>query len=179
MGYLSAGTTLDLGSGTVLVIDYLGKCVRETITGGTVTIGTDQSTVANGHLVRKRLDCEGGDLQVAANQSDQGAVAEYRVVGDAPKLTLRSTAPLVVAEASGSLLIERVDQPEPAMDAVTVPEPPGAGPVHETIDFAAIRHQLTPGGIYRITLGQRSLVFRVDPMAAGADAPVLSRLLPI
>jgi hypothetical protein len=33
------------------------SCVRETITGGTVTIGTDQSEVKAGKVTRTKLDC--------------------------------------------------------------------------------------------------------------------------
>jgi hypothetical protein len=179
MGYLSAGTTVELGTSTTLVIDYLSKCVRETITGGTVTIGADQSAVANGHVSRKRMDCEGGDLQVAADVSDQGAVTEYRLVGDTPTLTIHSTAPLVLARTAGSLVIERIDKAEPEDSPIAVQAAPNGDPVRVTIDFALERHELAPGGIYRITLGTRKLVFRVDPAAAGAAAPLLARLLPI
>jgi hypothetical protein len=174
LGYLTAGTTLDLGSGTILVLDYLSQCVRETITGGHVTIGTDQSQMTGGHLSRRRLDCDGGDLEVAASLSEQGAVAEYRGIGDAPSLVLRSTAPMILPNGPGDLLIERLDGAEPPIHLTVAP---GSG--RALLDLAARGWMLTQGGTYRATLGKHSLVFSVDAAAVGADAPLLARMLPL
>jgi hypothetical protein len=174
LGYLAAGATLDLGSGTVLVLDYLSQCVRETITGGHVTIGADQSQMTGGHLSRRRLDCDGGDLEVAASLSEQGAVAEYRGIGDAPSLVLRSTAPMILPNAAGQLVIERLDHAEAP---IRLSVAPGGG--RTLLDLAAQARMLTKGATYRATLGKHSLVFSVDPAAGGTGAPLLARMLPL
>src|SRR5262249_31010959 len=46
MDYLASGQVLRLRPGETIVIDYLRSCQRETIAGGNVTIGADQSLVA-------------------------------------------------------------------------------------------------------------------------------------
>src|SRR5580700_11021164 len=68
MDYLSAGKILKLGSTDKLVIDYLRSCVRETITGGVVTIGADESRVVGGSVKREKVQCDGGKLRLTTDQ---------------------------------------------------------------------------------------------------------------
>ena len=177
LDYLRAGSTIMLGAGDVLVLDYLSKCVRETIAGGRVTIGADRSTVANGSVKRSRIDCDGGDLQIAANQSE-GAIVAYRAIGDVPALKLGSTTPVILAAAAGELRIDRIDQPARAI-VLTVPDTLKGSPPHAMVDLAKTDHALAPGGIYRATLGDRKIVFQVAANAGGADAPIILRVLPL
>jgi hypothetical protein len=60
MEYLDAGQTIRLGPGDTLVLTYLHSCIQETITGGVVTIGIDQSDVQTGKVTRTKLDCSEG-----------------------------------------------------------------------------------------------------------------------
>jgi hypothetical protein len=39
------------------MLSYLHSCIRETITGGVVTVGIDQSEVQAGKVTRTKLDC--------------------------------------------------------------------------------------------------------------------------
>jgi hypothetical protein len=57
MEYLDAGQIVRLGPDDTIVLNYLHSCIRETITGGTVTVGIDQSEVQAGKVTRTRLDC--------------------------------------------------------------------------------------------------------------------------
>jgi hypothetical protein len=57
MDYLDTGQTIRLGPRETIVLSYLNSCVRETITGGTVTIGTEQSEVQAGNVTRSKLEC--------------------------------------------------------------------------------------------------------------------------
>ena len=59
MGYVETGQTIRLGPHDTIVLSYLHSCVRETITGGSVTIGVDQSEVKAGEVQRTRLNCDG------------------------------------------------------------------------------------------------------------------------
>ena len=45
MDYVETGKTIELGARGGIVLSYLNSCVRETINGGTVKVGTDQSDV--------------------------------------------------------------------------------------------------------------------------------------
>src|ERR1700720_3007302 len=59
--YVETGKTFRLGAQDTMVLSYLDSCLRETITGGTVTIGIDHSEVQGGEVTRTKLDC-GSDL---------------------------------------------------------------------------------------------------------------------
>src|SRR5262249_19207601 len=50
MDYVAAGKVIKLGAHDTIVLGYLKSCWRETITAGTVTIGTEQSEVQNGRV---------------------------------------------------------------------------------------------------------------------------------
>jgi hypothetical protein len=52
MDYVAAGKQIRLGNQDTLVLSYLKSCWRETIAGGTVTVGAEQSDVAGGHVER-------------------------------------------------------------------------------------------------------------------------------
>lgn len=180
MDYLTPGMVINLGTNGVLVVDYLASCVRETITGGTATIGTTQSNVEKGKVTRARVECDGAELQLTAAQSDQGGVAVYRSALGAtgadglpqPDLTLRGRAPFLITKTPGTIRIERLDKPEPPLDIIAA----GAGRI--AIDLARTPTLLAAGGLYRASLGTRRLIFRIDPDAAGADAPLVTRLVP-
>ncbi|HEY7243001.1 MAG TPA: hypothetical protein VH678_03855 [Xanthobacteraceae bacterium] len=58
MDYLDAGQTVRLGPHDAIVLTYLHSCIRETITGGTVTVGTDRSEVQGGQVTRTKIDCD-------------------------------------------------------------------------------------------------------------------------
>jgi hypothetical protein len=174
MDYLAAGQTITLAPDATLVLDYLASCTRETITGGTVHVGEQASTIEHGHLARRRLDCDGNDLQLTAAQSDAGGVAVYRAIGRAaPALTLRGSMPVIVARGAGPIRIERLDTEEPPRDLAV----PAAG--RQMVDLAASRTLLAPGGLYRVTQGSRSVVVRIAADAAPGALPLVLRLLPL
>ncbi len=52
MDYVSAGKVIRLGPKDAVVLGYMKSCWRETITGGTVTVGEEQSTVVDGRIQR-------------------------------------------------------------------------------------------------------------------------------
>jgi hypothetical protein len=69
MDYLDAGQTIRLAPQDTIVLSYMYSCVRETITGGTVTVGTDQSEVKAGKVTRTKVDC-GEDVFVLTGGSE-------------------------------------------------------------------------------------------------------------
>ena len=50
----------------MLVLSYLKSCEHETITGGTVRVGTDKSDVEGGKIARAKVPCNGGNMKLAA-----------------------------------------------------------------------------------------------------------------
>ena len=72
MDYLKTGQVIRLGPRDTLVLTYMTSCVRETITGGTVTIGADLSEVQSGQVVRTRGQCGVGKMVLTSVQTPIG-----------------------------------------------------------------------------------------------------------
>ena len=62
MDYLRLGQLIRLNPHETIVLSYKGSCVRETITGGTVTIGTERSSVQSGQVRRLGGQCDTGRM---------------------------------------------------------------------------------------------------------------------
>ncbi len=177
MDYVHAGQSLTVPPNATLGLDYLAACLHETITSGAretvVTIGPEQSEITDGKVVRQRMDCDGSNLQLTAAQSDAGGVAVYRSTreSDKPKLTLRSTVPVITAKAAEPMTLERLDKPEAARTVTLTTTGQRA-----MADLASA--PLSAGGTYRLTQGSHSEIVRIDAQATGGPAPLVVRLLP-
>ena len=66
MDYVGNRQVIKLGPSDVLVLSYLKSCEHETITGGTVAVGTERSEVQGGQVVRTKVPCDGGNIQLSA-----------------------------------------------------------------------------------------------------------------
>jgi len=175
MDYVASGTTINLGASTVVVLDHLATCTRETVTGGVLIVDSPDSRVTGGSIASSKLDCDGHQLQLTA-ASAQGGGQVYRAINHR-SLVLHGTEPMILARRGGTIRIERVDQPSPAIE-VQAPEPATGRTV--SIDMAQSHQELAPGGTYRVIAGDRQQTFLVDPAAkGGAEVPLLARLLPI
>ncbi|HUN49284.1 MAG TPA: hypothetical protein VMU85_22310 [Stellaceae bacterium] len=164
--YVPAGKRIVLGSGGKLTLGYLASCVEETITGGTVTVGSEQSTVAEGSVQRKTVACAGRPLQLSAEQSGKSGGIVFRMPPKpAPKpLLIHGASPVVSLPQPGQLSIVRVDQPGDPI-ALDLPGKP--------VDLASRGVRLVPGGTYRASYGSSAIVFRVDAAAAETGSPLL------
>jgi hypothetical protein len=174
MDYVAAGQVIALKADEAITLDYLASCAQERIRGGTVTVGTDQSTVAGGTVARDRVACDGGALQLSADQAAKSGVVVFRKKPGkhdalpAPALTVHSLGPVIDLGAPGRLTIERLDMAQP---------PLALSATRRWIDLGAQHHPLVAGGLYRCTAGGHSLVFRVDPAAAQPGGPLVGRLV--
>jgi len=72
MDYVKTGQVIRLGPRDKLVLTYMASCVRETITGGTVIIGTDSSEVQSGEVVRVRGQCSADKFVLTSAQTAIG-----------------------------------------------------------------------------------------------------------
>lgn len=182
MDYVAAGRTLRLGAGDTLTLGYLSSCVRETITGGVVKIGVEQSEVTGGRVERVRIECDGGRLKLAANQATASGVMVFRSPPcpkrdgqpAAPQATIYSLAPIFELRQAGPISIERLDTAAPVIEL------PNAGAQlrrGKFLDLAAAGHQLIAGGVYCAKSGTRWVVFRIDPGAETARGGALARLV--
>ena len=79
MDYLHLGQVIRLSPRETLVLSYKASCVRETITGGTVTVGLDGSQVRSGEVQRSVGRCGEGKSELTGAQSIAGRT--YRGLG--------------------------------------------------------------------------------------------------
>jgi len=173
--FVEAGRVIDLGAEGRLVLGYISGCQREEISGGTVIVGTSGSTVEGGQVSRQTVECDGGGLQLTSAQVGKSGVQVVRAgeaggAGEAkPALTIYGTSPLVLAAgAVGKAVFRRLDRDGEIL-AVALQ--------NGIADLAKVGGKLARGGIYAISVGQRTIVVRIDRYARPGPEPLLSRLV--
>jgi len=181
MDYVEPGQVIRLGPHDTIVLGYLKSCWRETITGGTVTVGTEQSAIEGGDIARTKVACEGGRMMLTAELADKSAATAFReapnrqsVAPSRPEFTLYGLSPVIEVKSSGTLVIERIDQPGERHEVALG----DAQLMHGAfLDLAKAGVVLTAGGIYRATVGTRQMVFKIDPNAHSGESPIVGRLI--
>ena len=181
MDYVLPGRVLKLAAGDQLVLGYLRSCWRETISGGTVTVGLEQSEVAGGGTVRRqKVQCDGGRMRLTQSQAQQSGAMVFRAPpptvrpADQPQLTLYGLSPLVDLRGGGKVVFERLDRPGEQVEAELGPALLVKGTIY---DLSKSGRALAPGGVYRARAGDKQIVLRVDPNAAPGAAPMVGRLI--
>ena len=175
MDYVAPGHVIKLGSGGSIVLAYLATCVRETVTGGELVVGTAESSVSQGDVNREKEPCDLPRAQLPPS-AETGSGTAFR---NAPKtqqpqrVTLYGLSPLIEVAGVGKLVIERTDKPGEQYEATLSQSSLLKGRFY---DLARANTQLKPGGVYLATLGERKALFKIDPLAA-PQAPLLGRLL--
>jgi hypothetical protein len=181
MDYVAAGQVIVLGPQDRIVLGYMRSCWRETITGGTVTVGEERSAVERGEVERTRVACDASRAALGARESTQSAATVFRSLrkepppARPPPPTLHGRAPVFeVGDARGVLLIERLDLAGERLEVVV------AAPAlvrERFVDLARTTVVLAPGASYAVRLGSRQAEFKVDADALPGDTPVVGRLL--
>ena len=176
--YVPAGKRIELGSAGKLVLGYLASCVEETILGGAVTIGAEQSTVAGGTVQRKTVACAGKPMQLTAEQSGKSGGLVFRrppsantssapaPAVDRPRV-IPSAGPVVSLPKPGRITIARVDAKAPPV-TLDLPAKP--------VDLGKRGVRLASGGTYRASYGSSAVVFEIDAQSPGETSP-LARLI--
>ena len=70
MDYVRAGEIIHLKPHQTIVLSYKASCVREMITGGTVTVGIDQSQVQSGEVKRSEGRCDAGKTELTGAHTE-------------------------------------------------------------------------------------------------------------
>ena len=178
MDYVGIGQVIKLEPHDVLVLSYLKSCEHETITGGTVTVGSERSDVRDGRIVRAKVPCDGGNIRLSSQQASKSAASAFRVQSAKIEPTLFARTPVVrlpkvLASEDRTLLIERTDRRgerhELKIDDAIV----AAG----FYDLAKINVSLARGAIYDASIGGHKMTFEIAAKAKSGPAPVVSRLL--
>lgn len=183
MDLVAPGKVIKLGPGASVVLGYMKSCWRETITGGTAVVGTEQSMVHLSDVQRVKVECDVNAVKLSDREASQSAATTFRAMGPGqqaptaptPQLTLYGLSPIVeVKGVSGTLIIERADVQG---ERYVVPIKKEALLRGKFYDFTTTQTSLTPGGIYTASLGGRKLTFKIDPGAAAGPTPIVGRLL--
>jgi len=180
MDYVAPGQVIRLGAHDRIVLGYLRSCWRETITGGTVTVGADQSEVAGGEVARAKVGCDGGKMMLSAELAGKSGAMVFRQAPKPqpvallhPEFTLYGLSPVFELRPPGKLVLERLDQRGERHElAVTGLELMRGA----FFDCAKAGVALAPGGIYRAKFADREIVFKIDPDAKPGDVPLVGRL---
>jgi hypothetical protein len=180
MDYVDPGQVIRLGAHDRIVLGYLKSCWRETISGGTVTVGAEQSEVAGGDVARAKVACDGGKMMLSAELAGKSGAMVFRqapkpqaAVLPHPEFTLYGLSPVFEVRPPGKLVVERLDQPGERHEIAVTEQQLVRGAF---LDFAKSGVALAPGGIYRAKLADREIVFKIDPAAKPGDAPLAGRL---
>ncbi|MBX3502519.1 MAG: hypothetical protein KF889_23995 [Alphaproteobacteria bacterium] len=181
MDYVAPGQVIALGPRDGIVLGYIRSCWRERIRGGTVRIGQEQSEVTGGAVERVRIACDGGRMELAAEQTRQSTASVFRDPGrqkraalPRPQFVLHGRSPLIELEGGGALSLERLD----ASGETLMIELPAAKLLRGAFaDLADAGVALTPGGLYLARAGERQLVFQVSADAAPGKSPIAGRLV--
>jgi hypothetical protein len=75
MDYLRTGQVIQLRPNQTIVLTYEASCVREAITGGTVTVGIDRSQVLSGQIRSFEVPCDPPNKMVLTSEHSEIAIA--------------------------------------------------------------------------------------------------------
>jgi hypothetical protein len=174
--FLEPGRTITLANGSTVTIGYLKSCLRETITGGNVVIGTEKSAVTGGKVSAETVECDGGKMNIPPELAAKSATTVFRDAPtkrkDAPPprphLTVFSLTPLIsVPKTETAIELRRLDASAPKLDVAAA---------DGVADLAKQNTSLEPGGIYAVKAGKSQIIVKIDPLS-GRGGPVVSRLI--
>lgn len=182
MDYVVPGKVIKLGPKASVVLGYMKSCWRETITGGTVVVGAEQSMVHLSDIQRAKVACDVNAVQLSDREASQSAATTFRAMAPGqreagsspPQLTLYGLSPVVEVKGGGTLIIERTDVQG---ERHTLPIKSESLQRGKFYDLAKAGKLLTAGGTYTASLGSRRMTFRIDPGAMAGSTPIVGRLL--
>ena len=177
MDYVFPGKVIKLGTSGSIVLSYLASCIRETITGGVVLVGTEQSKVdPMANVESTKVDCVGQRMQLSNSEASQSAATTFRSVGDkkSAPLTIYGVSPVFETSGPGKLVIERTDLPGSRDEVLLDKNSLVKGKFY---DMAKVGKSLMPGASYRAVFGSRKIAFKIATLAKMSEAPIVSRLL--
>lgn len=173
MQILFAGQTLKLNEGDVLVLGYLRSCLRETIVGGSVKIGEEQSEITDGNRKTEDVDCDGGSMIGPISSRKEVAAAVFRKGNfqkslPKPDWTLFGVSPIFkTTQHASSIKIERLDKQEKTIEITSE---------GLFVDMAKEGVSLVPSALYRIAIDDHKFHLKISPLAK-VEVPILSRIV--
>jgi hypothetical protein len=174
MDYVSPGKSIRLQSGDTLVLGYLRSCWRESIAGGVVSVGEEQSKVEGGKVTRTKERCDGGRTQLTSEEAKKSGAMAFRRVTPGTGVTIYGRSPVFELPGAGRLLIERLDAPGERKIVEVKADELVRGAF---LDTSKSGITLGAGGRYRASFGDKQTLFSIAPTAEGGATPLLGRLV--
>ena len=181
MDYVDNGEVIKLGPQDRIVLGYLNSCWHETITGGTVTVGSERSDVQDGKVERSKVACEGSKMLLTAELAVKSGAMVFREPSrnvkqqaPEPQFTIYGRSPIIEVKPGGTLVIDRIDKPGEHQEMALGRERLIHGAF---LDLATTGVVFTAGGIYRAQTGRQEIVFKIDNDAQSGRTPIVGRLL--
>ncbi|WP_374385163.1 hypothetical protein [Dongia sp.] len=173
---LRAGRKIVLPPKATMIVSYLDSCRRENIRGGTITIGTEQSTVDNGEIVREQLACDPVALALSPEQANQSAAIVFRqpdkIAGDPiaerAAFMMDTRRPLLVAPGIAVAQIVDLRHPERRW-SVRLKD--------GVAELGVGQKPLDAGGVYEVSADGRKVIFRIGKDATDAPLKLLKRII--
>lgn len=166
---LREGQVIDLPAGATLTIGYFDSCTQEVIRGGHVVIGQRESQATGGQVKRETLRCpQPAKIELTAAVVAPSPKLNFRGgAKQTPSLIIYYTSPVIMLSNPGEVVIERVDHVETAM----------VFKVDTMLDLAKQKIYLNAGGVYKLSVGNSTMLFQVSLDAMQGGGPLLARLL--
>lgn len=164
---LEEGDQVDLGESGTLTLGYFSSCVSEAITGGRVIVGSRQSEVLDGDVVRTTVECDGGNVMLSESQQAQSGADvfrdETRKQKNAKYVSFSDQPILIFFEPVNSLRIRRIDND--GIDEIIA--------INGSIaNFEVLGIRLFNGGIYQVRMRDRRF-YLIPQERSGNRAPSL------
>ncbi len=178
MDFVYPDAQIKLGATETLVLGYITSCIRETITGGTVTVGAKQSTIQGGLVKRETVVCDAQVMDVAANTAGEAGVAVFRgVAPDTGKTIDKVTGKPRITVLNDLVPIIKLRSPKGVQTVIITKLGTVEGfsvPVEGrgVIDLAKHGIELEPGAKYVVGTEQHSLVIEVSDFAGTGSGPM-------
>jgi hypothetical protein len=186
MDFAYPGTQYTLAATETLVLGYMSSCMRETITGGTVKVGADQSEVTGGKVKRETVTCDNKVMDLASNDATEAGVAVFRGyspkgAGPAPSKSpaeIQGTVPVL----QDLVPIIKMRKPPEADEVFTITKLGSIEGFSVPIDKRGIADlrklgvELEAGERYTIGTQKRTLIVEVSYFAVSGGGP-LERLI--
>jgi hypothetical protein len=179
MDYVYPGQTIALGAQGQLVLAYFESCRVETIRGGTVSVGSSQSTVQGGQLRASTRPCDQKKFAATVQTAEAGAAVK-RIETPFDKrnwseTTIKSGKPMFRWQAAGGPVTVKV------VDQDTKQVVWSAQTSKGYIEYPA-HPPLQPGVPYAVEVsgakGSMGARFSIDPDLELADT-LLNRTVPV
>ena len=172
--FVDENQVIRLQASNTLVLSYLGSCWRESIVGGTVRVGREQSAVEGGQVGREQVQCNGGRMRLTAEQAQRSGGIPFRnAPGSGGPYESYGLSPIILMRSPGRLVITRTDMPMTVLDVTVQARDLQRG----AYDLARAGVVLQAGQSYRAKVGQREVVFRINDQARPGQVPAVSRLV--